>query len=115
MIPSDLKGHVGYEVVPIISAICYRSVISLFLGEEMMAEDCYFREDMLLGQGKYIFSGKDCITPMELGMKKYVNINGKVSKDKWQSMFRYFVKYVNIHKCGVSDASVPAPRCHSSP
>ena len=26
--------------------------------------------------------------------KKYVNINGKVSKDKWQSMFRYFVKYV---------------------
>ena len=65
MIPSDLKGHVGYEVVPIISAICYRSVISLFLGEEMMAEDCYFREDILLGQGKYIFSGKDCITPME--------------------------------------------------
>ena len=62
MIPSDLKGHVGYEVVPIISAICYRSVISLFLGEEMMAEDCYFREDILLGQGKYIFSGKDCIT-----------------------------------------------------
>ena len=48
MIPSDLKGHVGYEVVPIISAICYRSVISLFLGEEMMAEDCYFREDILL-------------------------------------------------------------------
>ena len=26
--------------------------------------------------------------------KKYVNINGKVSKDKWQSMFRYFAKYV---------------------
>ena len=27
-------------------------------------------------------------------LKKYVNINGKVSKDKWQSMFRYFAKYV---------------------
>ena len=26
--------------------------------------------------------------------KKYVNINGKVSKDKWQSMFRYLAKYV---------------------
>ena len=30
----------------------------------------------------------------EIISKKYVNINGKVSKDKWQSMFRYFVKYV---------------------
>ena len=27
--------------------------------------------------------------------KKYVNINGKVSKDKWQSMFRYLAKYVD--------------------
>ena len=26
--------------------------------------------------------------------KKYLNINGKVSKDKWPSMFRYFAKYV---------------------
>ena len=26
--------------------------------------------------------------------KKYVNINGKVSKDKWQSMFRYLARYV---------------------
>ena len=26
--------------------------------------------------------------------KKYLNINGKVSKDKWQSMFRYLAKYV---------------------
>ena len=65
MIPSDLKGHVGYEVVPIISAICYRSVISLFLGEEMMAEDCYFREDILLQQSKYIFSGKVSISSLK--------------------------------------------------
>ena len=28
--------------------------------------------------------------------KKYLKINGKVSKDKWQSMFRYLAKYVNI-------------------
>ena len=28
-------------------------------------------------------------------LKKYVNINGKVSKDKWQSMFRYFARYVD--------------------
>ena len=26
--------------------------------------------------------------------KKYVNINGKVSKDKWQSMFRYLTWYI---------------------
>ena len=24
-------------------------------------------------------------------MTKYLKINGKVSKDKWQSMFRYFL------------------------
>ena len=29
-------------------------------------------------------------------MAKYLKINGKVSKDKWQSMFRYLAKYVNI-------------------
>ena len=28
--------------------------------------------------------------------KKYVNIHGKVSKDKWTSMFRYLAKYVEI-------------------
>ena len=27
--------------------------------------------------------------------KKYANINGKVSKDIWQSMFRYFAMYVD--------------------
>ena len=26
----------------------------------------------------------------------YVNINGHISKDKWQSMFRYLAKYVKI-------------------
>ena len=26
--------------------------------------------------------------------KKYVDINGKVSKDKWQSIFRYLARYV---------------------
>ena len=30
--------------------------------------------------------------------KKYVDINGKVSKDKWQSMFRYLARYVDILK-----------------
>ena len=30
--------------------------------------------------------------------KKYVDINGKVSKGKWQSMFRYFARYVDILK-----------------
>ena len=33
--------------------------------------------------------------------KKYVNINGKVSKDKWQSMFRYFVEYVENDCCPI--------------
>ena len=27
-------------------------------------------------------------------MAKYLKINGKVSKDKWQSMFRYLARYV---------------------
>lgn len=27
-------------------------------------------------------------------LKKYVNINGNASKDKWQSMFRYLARYV---------------------
>ena len=31
---------------------------------------------------------------LKMPQKKYVNINGKVSKDKWQSMFRYLAKYV---------------------
>ena len=31
---------------------------------------------------------------IETVSKKYLNINGKVSKDKWTSMFRYFAKYV---------------------
>ena len=29
-----------------------------------------------------------------MGSKKYVDINGKVSKDEWQSMFRYLARYV---------------------
>ena len=43
-------------------------------------------------------SGKDISPSNSYGpktpLKKYVNINGKVSKDKWQSMFRYLAKYV---------------------
>ena len=35
--------------------------------------------------------------------KKYVNINGKVSKDKWQSMFRYFVEYVENYCCPIKN------------
>ena len=31
---------------------------------------------------------------LKMPQKKYVNINGKVSKDKWRSMFRYLAKYV---------------------
>ena len=31
---------------------------------------------------------------LKTASKKYVDINGKVSKDKWQSMFRYLAKYV---------------------
>ena len=31
---------------------------------------------------------------LKMPPKKYVNINGKVSKDKWRSMFRYLAKYV---------------------
>ena len=34
--------------------------------------------------------------------KKYVNINGKVSKDKWQSMFRYLARYVDLQFFPVS-------------
>ena len=33
-----------------------------------------------------------------MGSKKYVDINGNVSKDKWQSMFRYLARYVDILK-----------------
>ena len=35
-----------------------------------------------------------CRYLLKMPQKKYVNINGKVSKDKWQSMFRYLAKYV---------------------
>ena len=35
---------------------------------------------------------------LKMPPKKYVNINGKVSKDKWQSMFRYLARYVDIPK-----------------
>ena len=31
---------------------------------------------------------------LKTASKKYVDINGNVSKDKWQSMFRYLAKYV---------------------
>ena len=33
-----------------------------------------------------------------LKIKTYLKINGKVSKDKWQSMFRYFAKYLRTHR-----------------
>ena len=48
-------------------------------------------------------------------MAKYLKINGKVSKDKWQSMFRYFAKYVksplfitDIYADGVMEKKVDA-------
>ena len=44
---------------------------------------------------RYYQSGKDTL---KIPPKKYVNINGKVSKDKWQSMFRYLARYVDIPK-----------------
>ena len=44
---------------------------------------------------RYYQSGKDTLKKPQ---KKYVNINGKVSKDKWQSMFRYLARYVDIPK-----------------
>ena len=48
-----------------------------------------FREDTLTLPMKYI----SCFR-LKTPSKKYVDINGKVSKDKWQSMFRYLAKYV---------------------
>ena len=48
-----------------------------------------FREDTLTLPMKYI----SCFR-LKTASKKYVDINGKVSKDKWQSMFRYLAKYV---------------------
>ena len=35
---------------------------------------------------------------LKTASKKYVDINGKVSKDKWQSMFKYLARYVDIPK-----------------
>ena len=34
----------------------------------------------------------------EIRKRQYVDINGNVSKDKWQSMFRYFAKYLRTHR-----------------
>ena len=44
----------------------------------------------------YLFNGSVTCPPtlLKTPPKKYVNIKGKVSKDKWQSMFRYLAKYV---------------------
>ena len=82
-----------------------------------------FREDILLWQSKYIFSGKVSISSLKgmalawsvycfsmhfvklstvsvnvdkNSLEKYLNINGKVCLDTWAFMFRYFAVYVNI-------------------
>ena len=46
------------------------------------------------GKKCLVKSGKDTVFSSKVSIAKYLKINAKVSKDKWQSMFRYFVKYV---------------------
>ena len=51
----------------------------------------------------------DRLTPQ----KKYVDINGNVSKDKWQSMLRYLARYVDI-PFSKGQGRVPERTCKES-